>query len=497
MAQGTDCETQGEISGIENTQSNDVEKQNGEQRKMLSPGNGKEEPEKRTEGEPSEVQADMPMPIDVSRSRSPAVKAPDSIEPVSPTPSDGLRRASSKIANLRAAFERQNSASRLPVSPRPRSPASKSPDASKRRFDRSPARGQDVESIKMREQHEAEIARLKHRLDKEAELRQAFEDKCTALEEETEDLQARLSEKDGQWRKEVDRRSKDLVREKERASGELKSIQRQLYELKKSIAAATSQQSQTADSTFAQEMQHLYHELQNWVVNNFRRVKLDKSPEEMCARLEAVAETKHLAHLKRIFENFDPAMKLSALQAVTAHYLMEIFEEPLLFGMPVDEAWRHHVKGAAETLPSILSPAALNKWRAVTLDAIKQSTKIKASVESASQSMSEMICITLNTLTEAEEAKAKATSLNAIIKRTISLAHLFRVQRAQYEFILPLPGTAYSSDAMEDSSLEGEDPVAATIRCATFPAVWKRGDENGDNTEISNVVIKAKVLCKS
>ncbi|EME87873.1 uncharacterized protein MYCFIDRAFT_213048 [Pseudocercospora fijiensis CIRAD86] len=495
MAQGTNPETQGEISGIENAhQFDDFEEQNGEQRKMLSSENGTEEPGKRTEGEPSEVQVEIPMTIDVSRSRSPAVRAP-STEPASPAPSDGLRRASSKIANLRAAFERQNSASSLPVSPGPRSPASKGPDASKRRFDRSPARGQDVESSKMREQQEAEIARLRHRLDEEAELRQAFEDKCTALEEETEELRVRLSEKDAQWRKEVERRSKELVREKERASGELTSIQRQLYELKKSIAAATRQQSQTADSTFAQEMQHLYHEIQNWVVNNFRRVKLDKSPEEMCARLEAVAEPKHLEHLKPIFENFDPATKLSALQAVTAYYLMEIFEEPLLFGMPLDEAWRRNVKGAAETLPSILSPAALNKWRAVTLDAIKQSTKIKASVDSASQSMSEMICITLNALTEVEEGKAKVASLNAIIRRTISLAHLFRVQRAQYDFILPPPGTAYSADAMEDSSLEGEDPVATTIRCATFPAVWKRGDENGDNPELSNVVLKANVLC--
>lgn len=437
-------------------------------------------------------QASQLVTIDTSMVASDASAAakPSVEEPGSPNDGDSLRRKSSKVANLRAAFERQ---------PSKRGHSPRSPDAGKLRFDLSPSRsrstGREADMAKLREQ-EAELMRLRDRLEKETELRQAFEDKCTALEEELEDVQAQLAQRDHKWRAELSRRSNDLVREKDKSQGEAHTLQRQLFDLKKSIAAATRLESQIADSTFAQEMQHLCHETQNWVVNNFRRVKLDKTPEEMCARLESIAEPKQLEYLRPLFESFESSMKLSSIQAVTACYMMEIFEEPLLFGMPTDEEWRKSIKRAAETLPAVMAPASFNKWRAVTLEAIKQSADISQSLASASQSMSEMICITLNTLTDMEESQSRVSSLNAIVKRTVSLAHSFRVQRAQYEFSLPSPGASYDPDVMEDDSLEGDDAAECGIRCATFPSVVKRGDEDGDNEQLSNVVVKAKVRCK-
>jgi hypothetical protein len=270
---------------------------------------------------------------------------------------------------------------------------------------------------------------------------------------------------------------------------------RQLQDLKRSISTATWIGNQVTDSTFAQETQHLQHEVQNWVVNNFRRVKLNKTPEELCARLESISEPKQMGFLRPVFQSYDPSVKLAAIQAVVVCYLVEIFEEPLLFGLPSQGEYRRYLRKATETLPSVLEPGSYNKWRSFTFDLIKKSGRIQESVESAARSMSEMICIVLSTLTDVENFESRVPSLNAIVKRAISLSHLYRVQRASYEFRLPLPGTRFSAENMEDCSTHGDESVEGTVKCTTFPFVVKRGDENGDNTHLSNIIVKAKVLC--
>lgn len=71
-------------------------------------------------------------------------------------------------------------------------------------------------------------------------------------------------------------------------------------------------------------------------------------------------------------------------------------------------------------------------------------------VQSAARSLSERICVTLKALTDVEDLTARVPSLNSLVIRAVHLSHLFRVQRAQYEFALPLPGAAFQPDLMED-----------------------------------------------
>jgi hypothetical protein len=47
---------------------------------------------------------------------------------------------------------------------------------------------------------------------------------------------------------------------------------------------------------------------------------------------------------------------------------------------------------------------------------------------------------------------------------------------------------------MDDVSDDSDDLQESAIICATFPSVIKKGDENGDSTHLTNVVLKAKVL---
>jgi hypothetical protein len=173
---------------------------------------------------------------------------------------------------------------------------------------------------------------------------------------------------------------------------------------------------------------------------------------------------------------------------------MEIFRHPLLFGMETQVEWQQTINTTAETLPRVLTPPAFNKWRAMTLNSLRQCESMKSSIDDTAESVAVKICILLGKLTDAEDHESRVASLRSIVKRSIDLAHLFKSQRAQYDFILPMPSSTFDAATMEDISDEGDDLHESPIVCATFPSVIKTGDETGNNAHLTNVVLKAKVL---
>ncbi|SMQ46214.1 unnamed protein product [Zymoseptoria tritici ST99CH_1A5] len=403
-----------------------------------------------------------------------------------------VRRTGSQIASLRAAFEQKDTKA--------------TGDTPMKRFERFPvrtysARAPDTEmdALRLKEQLREANARcvaLEEKVRRSEEAAgegRRYHDRCVKLEKDVEDLELQLQQQDGLGGGSGSTTSGSIsAKSQEEAS----LAMRQLQDLKRSISTATWTGNQVTDSTFAQETQHLHHEVQNWVVNNFRRTKLNKTPAELCARLESVSEPGQMDRLRPVFESYHSGVKLVAIQAVVVSYLIEIFEEPLLFGLPSQGDWRRYLRKTTETLPSVLDPGTFNRWRSFTLDLVKKSGRIQESVESASRSMSEVICLVLSALTDAmpEDLETRVPSLNTIVKRAITLSHLYRVQRARYEFHLPLPGSHFSAESMEDCSADGDQTVESTVKCATFPYVVKIGDDNGDNPDLSNIIVKAKVF---
>lgn len=57
----------------------------------------------------------------------------------------------------------------------------------------------------------------------------------------------------------------------------------------------------------------------------------------------------------------------------------------------------------------------------------------------------------------------------------------------------------YFDASMEDVGGEDESSLAERmmIRCVTFPGIIKEGDENGEQVHLTNVILKARVLCES
>ena len=398
-----------------------------------------------------------------------------SISPEPRSSPDGLRGTNGKIASLRAAYELKSTGSRTV-----------SLDSTKKRLERRPMVNAD---------QSAEITRLKEQLEMEIALRHAYEEKCSTLEERVGLLNARVERSEEDWRSQYEQLQSEFARNKSEAMEEARNAHRQLSDLKRDISLATRNDVQVADSHFAQEMGLLYHEVQNWIVNNFRRAKADRSAEELCARLESISEPEQLAALRPIFQNFVPADKLPIFQATAVCYLMEIFHEPILFGMPTHQEWRRGIRRAVEGLPSVLSPEDFSRWRSTTLDLIRKSDVITKSVESAAESLAEMICIILTSLSDIEDSESRVASLVTIIKRAISLSHLFRVQRASYTFQLPPPGSFFEPAVMEDITLDRESQPGLSLKFATFPSIVKIGSDNGENKHQTNVILKAKVLC--
>jgi hypothetical protein len=398
-----------------------------------------------------------------------------SASPAGKNNADNLRRTSSKIANLRAAFENTSYGAHSLETP------------IKKRYDKSPSRPQPHE-------YGAEIARLKDLLGKEIELRQAYEEKCNVLEEANEAVTTRLERRDKVWESEIQREHGSLLKEKIQAIEEANNTQRQLVELKRSISSATHIDNHVTDTTFASELEILHSELQNWTVQNFRRAKLGASDEEMSLRIESVEEARHKDFLSRLFLKLSPTPKLACLQAAIVSCIMEIFRHPLLFGMETQAEWQQSITTTAETLSRVLMPVAFNKWRAMTLNSLRQCESMKSSIDATALTVAVNICVLLGKLTDADDHESRVASLKSIIKRSIDLAHLFKSQRAQYDFILPVPSSAFDAATMEDISDVGDDLHESPITCATFPLVIKTGDETGDNTHLTNVVLKAKVL---
>lgn len=428
--------------------------------------------------------ADMPEPPRVCVSESPG--QPSSRD-------SNVAKTGRKVSGLRAALERPNK--RPTISPAKSSVSPTKPQSSIPRA-RTPA-------------HEAEIGRLKEQIDKERAIRKEAEARSTHLEKEAAALRAELIEKDAYWQEEMRRKihearlenSNPSTREMHSSRGQSRlapevGLQRQLTDLKRSISRSTRVETAvTSDSTFVQEMASLAHEIQNWTVNNYRRARISASAEELTARLDPMLNPRHVDRLKPIWTTWRPENKIFVLQSTVVGILMDVFDDQLLFGLPPHQQWAISLRKTAHDILPILEPQQYDKWRASTLDVVRQTGAMLAATDSAASTMAEYITTTLDVLAGMPSSGTKLASLQPIVRRAIILAHLFRVQRARFIFDLPSPLAAFDPTDMENVAFDRETEKGYPIDCATFPLVLKLGDEHGTNMQCQNVLLKANVVC--
>ena len=411
-----------------------------------------------------------------------------------PHVADMMVKPGRKASGIRSAFERSNN-KRVPSS----NPSSGRPQSPTKRHDSIP------ESKMM--SYEAEIARLREKLDKERIVRKDAVVLATRLEQEIETLKNDLDQKDAFWREELRAKVHEARQESIRPSRDMHSsrsqarlgdngLQRQLTELKRSISRSTRVESVvTSDATFVQEMGSLAHEIQNWTVNSYRRARISASAEELTARLAPLVNDRQLERLEPLWAGWRPENKIAVLQSTVAAILMDIFDDQLLFGMPPHEEWAVSLRRTSQHMSTVLEAQQYNKWRACSLEIVRQTAVMNKALGSAASTMAEYVTTTLDTLSVQASSAAKLASLQPIVKRAITLAHLFRIQRARFAFDFPAPSTSFDPSTMENVAFDRDAEEGHPIDCATFPLVLKLGDEHGANIEWQNVLLKANVVC--
>ncbi|KAL9062861.1 MAG: hypothetical protein Q9157_008578 [Trypethelium eluteriae] len=180
-------------------------------------------------------------------------------------------------------------------------------------------------------------------------------------------------------------------------------------------------------------------------------------------------------------------------------HLMEIFEAPLFFGLP-EEGPLSHIKALTNYLQPLSSD--FGQWRSLTFGIIDQDDHgdVTEHTRKTLDSMQAVIEEALSQLTATEPSTSQRTSLRTILENSARIARLVRRQRAHFVFELPKVSAerkaVFDGKVMEDVNGEDEEELKGTkVQCATFPAVYKLGDERGENMHLRNVIFKARVLC--
>ncbi|KAK0635001.1 hypothetical protein B0T17DRAFT_611933 [Bombardia bombarda] len=277
---------------------------------------------------------------------------------------------------------------------------------------------------------------------------------------------------------------------------EIRSLRSQIHGLKEWVSTSTRSdgQAQTSDEVFGDGMTRLGNGLQNWVLVNFRRAKIDlPRPSE-----STISE---LGRLVPMYEDLVSTAKIHLLQSVVSRILTEIVFDAYFVGLSSDQAKQ---LAQVETFLNSFatSPEPINQWRSMTLGILKKEAdqKLHRETSAVTEAVVSKVNSVLDAITDAKATDARDQGLRALVASSIELSRLLGVQRAIFKVtmpeILPHQRTMFDGSTMEDMGGEDEESLAEReICCVTFPGIIKKGDESGGHLQYRNVITKAQVLC--
>ncbi|KAL2168588.1 hypothetical protein VTG60DRAFT_7131 [Thermothelomyces hinnuleus] len=287
-------------------------------------------------------------------------------------------------------------------------------------------------------------------------------------------------------------RARDMLGKKEDEVAELRA---QVRGLKEWVSHSTRAdvEAQTSDEVFGEGMAKLGNGLQNWVLVNFRRAKIDLSS----ADEDAISE---LSRLVPMYEELASASKIHLLQSIVSRLLVELVFDAYFVGLPGEAAGQ--IKQVEAFLSSVSSPESINQWRSFTLTMLKRDATQKLQTETSAvvEAVVSRVNKLLDSITSTNSTESRNQGLQALVNSAIELSRLLAVQKAVFRIempeILPHQRIMFDPETMEDIGGEDEESLMdREICCVTFPGIVKRGDQSGGHLQYRNVICKAKVLC--
>ncbi|KAI4632047.1 uncharacterized protein J4E87_001517 [Alternaria ethzedia] len=271
----------------------------------------------------------------------------------------------------------------------------------------------------------------------------------------------------------------------------------QLLALKSSISSLTRMESQITDSELAASFSQLANRVREWTVSNFRRSKLNldslpKETEEVLSALNPLYSV-----------NIRSTDKLALYQAIVSNSLMQIFDAPVVFGLPSTGPFAT-LRPLAEHTRHL--GTTYREWVRATVQILERSeakrdvdTERVASLHRLTGEVSHI----LFTLTSVSLPPHAQSVLTGILKDAASLQRTLALQKARYQLLFFRCQDA--SMQFDDRTMEAVNDVDPAVEDGTdmdvdrrflfcaFPGLVKWGDEWGEHAEMSNVLLKARV----
>lgn len=296
-----------------------------------------------------------------------------------------------------------------------------------------------------------------------------------------------------------------LRRELQEKDDEIRRLRGQVRGLKEFVSTSTRTDDQTSDEVFGDGMTKLGNGLQNWVITNFRKAKLDLSQ----ASDSTLAE---LGHLVPMYEELIHTSKVHLLQSIVSSILVEMVFNAYYVGLSEEDT--RHFQQMEQLLTFLCSSTdPVNQWRSSALALLRREahhlhdntdTFAEAVISRITQLLDSIITSSppsASASTSNSSSTARDSALRVLVKNSIELARLLVVQKARLRVympsILPHQQVLFEPDTMEDIGGEEDEENLASreINCVVFPGVIKHGDENGGHMQYRNVIVKARVLC--
>lgn len=336
----------------------------------------------------------------------------------------------------------------------------------------------------------------------ESETASFWQAKCATLGQQLQQANTEVgmlraeTELRGAEREELRVRMADARRDVYERDDEIRDLRGQIRGLKEWVSTSTRSdgQAQTSDEVFGDGMARLGNGLQNWVLVNFRRAKIDLAKADE-------ATISELGRLVPMYEDLASTAKVHLIQSMISRLLVDLVFDTYFIGLSREQT--EQVTEVESFLGSFASsPETINQWRSLTLTILKKAAgeKMQAETASITDTVTSRVNDMLDAITDTRATEPRDQGLRALVGSAIELSRLLAVQKAVLKVrmpeILPHQRVMFDASTMEDIGGEDEDGLAERdICCVTFPGIIKIGDESGGHLQYRNVITKSRVLC--
>ncbi|KAJ4356280.1 uncharacterized protein N0V89_004311 [Didymosphaeria variabile] len=328
-----------------------------------------------------------------------------------------------------------------------------------------------------------------------------------SLRTQVAQLQDQLMTQDATYQSLLDQRRSRAEAEWDQLTARLHSTEKesgerlqQLLSLKSAFSSLTRVESQVTDSELSETFSQLFNSVREWVISNYRRAKVKFSdlPLDTAEILEAISP---------LYRTVDPANRLALFQALVSYMLMNIFQEFLFVGIP-ETGPLATLRQVASTIRS--TGTGYQNWRHVTIRSLQESDAaytIKEGKAHQRDLLASCILHHLLAITSTTPLPEARSALDSILSATMEFQNTLLLQKARYkvDFFRKQDELHQSVD---DNRMEpineldgftdddGDVVVDRGFVFCVFPSLEKFGDEYGEHTEVSNVLVRARVMCQ-